>query len=101
MISPADLIALAVASLKYDADESEKDGFEDTRARAADLREAIELVKRVPEVVVLDHPAVVAWCRWYSARLDRIIAGSDEDYTGYEQDLFEVFQCRGVEGPKP
>jgi hypothetical protein len=32
-----------------------------------------------------------AWCKWYSARLDRINAGAEEDYTGHEQDLFEAF----------
>lgn len=36
------------------------------------------------------------WCSDYSARLDRIISAGDkatEDYTGYEQDLFESFGC--------
>jgi hypothetical protein len=43
--------------------------------------------------------AVTAWLGWYSARLDRISdqlekgAKDHEDYTGYEQDLFEAFHC--------
>lgn len=40
--------------------------------------------------------AIDLWCSDYSARLDRIIRAGDkstEDYTGYEQDLFEAFGC--------
>lgn len=36
--------------------------------------------------------ASAAWAKWYAARLDRIKNEPDneEDYTGYEQDLFEA-----------
>lgn len=37
--------------------------------------------------------ALAAWARWYSARLSRINSGSNEDYTGHEQDLFEAIGC--------
>lgn len=34
------------------------------------------------------------WAQWFSGRLDRINEGSPyEDYTGYEQDLFESLGC--------
>ncbi len=35
-----------------------------------------------------------AWANWYSARLERINNGSKEDYSGYEQDLFEALGCQ-------
>lgn len=58
------------------------------------------MAKKEHDVVKLDHPqlpkALAAWGRWYSARLDRIRAGSSEGYTGYEQDLFEAIGCVGV-----
>jgi len=55
-MTPTDLIALAVASLEYDAECEAQQSHsgshrEDHAARAAQLREAIELVKRVPEIV--------------------------------------------------
>jgi hypothetical protein len=46
--------------------------------------------------------ALKAWASWYSARLDRIAKQLErgephEDYTGYEQDLFEALGCPGNE----
>ena len=39
--------------------------------------------------------ALNAWSIWYSERLDRISTeGSKEDYSGYEQDLFEALHCQ-------
>jgi hypothetical protein len=44
--------------------------------------------------------ALAAWRRWYGARLGRIAVRMDrgeppqEDYSGYEQDLFEALGCR-------
>ena len=42
--------------------------------------------------------ALTAWAKWYSARLVRIDGqlakgGAHEDYSGYEQDLFEALGC--------
>ncbi len=45
--------------------------------------------------------AIRAWCNQYSARLDRINNGSNEDYTGYEQDLFEAFGCQTFKPTDP
>lgn len=44
--------------------------------------------------------ALKAWAIWYSKRLERISKGSKEDYTGYEQDLFEALGCT-VDTNKP
>jgi hypothetical protein len=45
--------------------------------------------------------AIRAWCNSYSAKLDRINNGSNEDYTGYEQDLFEAFGCQTFDPTDP
>jgi len=39
--------------------------------------------------------AIAAWCSWFRARLERIAAGSSEDYTGQEMDLYNVFNEAG------
>lgn len=47
--------------------------------------------------------ALRCWAKWYSEKLDRIAEVQDrggerkEDYSGYEQDLFEALGCK-VEG---
>jgi hypothetical protein len=43
--------------------------------------------------------ALRAWAKWYSERLNRIVdqmgkGARTEDYSGYEQDLFEALGCR-------
>jgi hypothetical protein len=50
-----------------------------------------DLSKFTPE----QQKAIKAWCISYSKRLDRISQGNQfkEDYSGYEQDLFESFGC--------
>ena len=52
-----------------------------------------------PQLTTKQAKALKAWLKWYSAKLDRINADlsgrkkPQEDYSGYEQDLFEAFYC--------
>jgi hypothetical protein len=60
----------------------------------------IDLVEVEPEVepgntLTKDQAkAIKAWCNWFSKKVDRINYGYNEDYTGYEQDLFDSFGCQ-------
>ncbi len=78
------------------------DAFKDDRYKLLQPLESDSFLK-LTEIRKL---AIDLWCLDYSARLDRIIRDafrrsklgctgdkSTEDYTGYEQDLFESFGC--------
>ena len=56
-----------------------------------------EVVRLEQQVVASEKlkTAMTAWAKWYSARLDRINKAKTpiEDYSGYEQDLFEALGC--------
>jgi hypothetical protein len=43
--------------------------------------------------ISINERVVAAWADWYAKRLDRINAGSQEDYTGYEIELFNAIRA--------